>query len=84
WRKNTRLFRIISLLSWENAIKSGMKESKWNVFLNVRLKTHQKRVIYYEKGYIKMKRENINPNNYHLFENDVISIKIEVKNKSFY
>ncbi|EEZ26630.1 hypothetical protein HMPREF0101_00244 [Bacteroides fragilis] len=31
-----------------------------------------------------MKRENINPNNYHLFENDVISIKIEVKNKSFY
>lgn len=59
-----------------------MKESKWNVFLNVRLKTHQKRVIYYEKGYIKMKRENINPNNYHLFENEVISIKIEVKNKS--
>ena len=52
------------------------------MFLNVRLKTHQKRVIYYEKGYIKMKRENINPNNYHLFE--VISIKIEVKNKSFY
>ena len=50
-----------------------MKESKWNVFLNVRLKTHQKRVIYYEKGYIKMKRENINPNNYHLFENEVIS-----------
>lgn len=40
-----------------------MKESKWNVFLDVRLKTHQKRVIYYEKGYIKMKRENINPNN---------------------
>ena len=60
-----------------------MKESKWNVFLDVRLKTHQKRVIY-EKGYIKMKRENINPNNYHLFENEVISIKIEVKNKSFY
>lgn len=59
-----------------------MKESKWNVFLNVRLKTHQKRVIYYEKGYIKIK--NINPNNYHLFENEVISIKIEVKNKSFY
>ncbi|KAA4785786.1 hypothetical protein DWY73_11355 [Bacteroides fragilis] len=55
-----------------------------DVFLNVRLKTHQKRVIYYEKGYIKMKRENINPNNYHLFENEVISIKIEVKNKSFY
>ncbi len=26
-----------------------------------------------------MKRENINPNNYHLFENEVISIKIEVK-----
>lgn len=47
------------------------------MFLNVRLKTHQKRVIYYEKGYIKMKRENINPNNYHLFENEVISIKIE-------
>ena len=48
------------------------------MFLNVRLKTHQKRVIYYEKGYIKMKRENINPNNYHLFENEVISIKIPV------
>ncbi|KAA4704355.1 hypothetical protein F3B26_04180 [Bacteroides fragilis] len=60
-----------------------MKESKWNVFLNVRLKTHQKRVIYYEKGYIKMKRENINPNNYHLFENEVISIKIEVKKQVF-
>jgi len=53
------------------------------VFLNVRLKTHQKRVIYYEKGYIKMKRENINPNNYHLFENEVISIKIEVKKQVF-
>lgn len=60
-----------------------MKESKWNVFLNVRLKTHQERVIYYEKGYIKMKRENINPNNYHLFENEVISIKIEVKKQVF-
>ena len=35
-------------------------------------------------AYIKMKRENINPNNYHRFENEVISIKIEVKNKSFY
>ena len=46
------------------------------MFLNVRLKTHQKRVIYYEKGYIKMKRENINPNNYHLFENEVISTLI--------
>ena len=53
------------------------------MFLNVRLKTHQKRVIYYEKGYIKMKRENINPNNYHLFENEVISIKIEVKKQVF-
>ena len=30
-----------------------------------------------------MKRENINPNNYHLFENEVISIKIEVKTSLF-
>ena len=31
------------MLSWENAIISGMKESKWNVFLDVRLFVHKDR-----------------------------------------